>query len=61
MGHIRAGGAGYRTPANVKLELQNEDVETLLLNGELDAVILPNIARSFRSGDPRIISVRRLP
>ena len=47
-------GAGYRTPANVKLELQNEDVETLLLNGELDAVILPNIAQSFRSGDPRI-------
>jgi 4,5-dihydroxyphthalate decarboxylase len=38
----------------VKLELQNEDVETLLLNGELDAVILPNIAQSFRAGDPRI-------
>ena len=49
-------GADYRVPANVKLELQTENTfETLfLLNGELDAVILPNIAQSFRSGDPRI-------
>ena len=47
-------GAGYRVPANVKLELQSEDVEALLLSGDLDAVILPNIAQSFRSGDSRI-------
>lgn len=47
-------GAGYRVPADVKLKLQSEDVETLLLDGVLDAVILPNVAKSFRSGDPRI-------
>jgi 4,5-dihydroxyphthalate decarboxylase len=47
-------GAGFRIPADVKLKLQNEDVEKLLLNGALDAVILPNVAKSFRSGDPRI-------
>ncbi len=47
-------GAGFRVPADVKIALQEEDVETLLLNGELDAVILPNVAKSFRSGDPRI-------
>jgi len=47
-------GAGFRVPADVKLELQSEDVETLLLNGALDAVILPNVAKSFRVGDPCI-------
>jgi len=46
--------AGYRVPASVKLEVQSEDVEALLLNGDLDAVILPNVAQSFRAGDPRI-------
>jgi 4,5-dihydroxyphthalate decarboxylase len=47
-------GAGFRIPADVKLELQSEDVEALLLNGALDAVILPNVAKSYRSSDPRI-------
>ena len=47
-------GAGYRVPADVKLELQTEDVEALLLKGDVDAIILPNIAKSFRAGDSRI-------
>ena len=47
-------GAGYHVPANVKLQLQSTDVEALLLSGDLDAAILPNIAPSFRSGDTRI-------
>ncbi len=47
-------GAGYRVPANVTLQRENAKVETLLLSGGLDAVILPNVAESFRSGDPRI-------
>jgi 4,5-dihydroxyphthalate decarboxylase len=47
-------GAGYRVPGDVQLKLQSEDVEALLLKSELDAVMLPNIAKSFRAGDPRI-------
>jgi 4,5-dihydroxyphthalate decarboxylase len=47
-------GAGYSTPADVSLRLQSEDIEVLLLNGDLDAVILPNIPKSFRARDPRI-------
>jgi 4,5-dihydroxyphthalate decarboxylase len=47
-------GAGFRIPADVKIELQDEDVETLMLKGDLDAVLLPNVAKAFRSGDPRI-------
>ena len=37
----------------INLEL-HEDLETLLINGELDALILPNVSKSFRAGDPRI-------
>ena len=47
-------GAGYQVPDDVRLELQSEDVEALLLKGKLDAVMLPNIAKSFRARDPRI-------
>jgi hypothetical protein len=47
---FEAEGAGYRIPAGVKLELQAEDVEALRLKGDLDAIILPNIAKSFRAG-----------
>jgi 4,5-dihydroxyphthalate decarboxylase len=47
-------GAGYRLPADVTLKLQSEDIEALLLKGALDAAILPNVAGSFRAGDPRI-------
>ncbi|HEY7167553.1 MAG TPA: hypothetical protein VIB79_23535 [Candidatus Binatia bacterium] len=54
-----AEGAGYRVPADVRLKRQNEDVEHLMLSGALDAVILPNVAKSFRAGDPRIHRVFR--
>ena len=47
-------GAGFQVPANIKLKPQGEDVETLLLSGAVDAVILPNVPQSFRSGDRRI-------
>jgi 4,5-dihydroxyphthalate decarboxylase len=47
-------GAGFRMPAGLQVELHDMDVEALLLAGELDALLLPNIAKSFRSGDPRI-------
>ena len=47
-------GAGFEIPANVKLTLANADVEQLLLDGKIDAIIAPNVPKSFRAGDPRI-------
>ena len=47
-------GAGFHIPPNLEVELRAKDVETLLLEGELDALLSPNVAKSFRSGDPRI-------
>ena len=46
--------AGYQPPANVKVTVVEEPTEALLLRGEIDAIIPPNIAPSFRAGDPRI-------
>jgi 4,5-dihydroxyphthalate decarboxylase len=46
--------AGYRPPANVKVTVVDEPTEELLLRGEIDALIPPNIAPSFRAKDPRI-------
>ncbi len=46
--------AGYQPPANVKLTVVDEPTEALLLRGEIDALIPPNIVPSFRAGDPRI-------
>ena len=51
--------AGYRIPADVQTQLQERDVESLLLNGELDALIAANVPRSYRAGDPRIRRVFR--
>ena len=46
--------AGFQLPANVELTCANESTEAMLLRGELDALIPPNIVPSFRNKDPRI-------
>jgi len=46
--------AGFQTPANVNITLANQSTEAMLLDGELDALIPPNIVPSFRNKDPRI-------
>jgi len=47
-------GAGFQLPADVKITVQNEPAEALLLRGEIDAIIPPNVVPSFRAKDPRI-------
>ena len=47
-------GAGFVLPAAIKITVVNEPTEALLLRGEIDALIPPNIVPSFRAGDPRI-------
>ena len=49
-----APAAGYRIPPNIKVTVVNEPTEQLLLRGEIDALIPPNIVPSFRAKDPRI-------
>src|ERR1700722_18458753 len=49
-----AEGAGFQVPADVRLTVANDDVEEMLLRGEVDAVIAPNVPKAFRAGDPRI-------
>jgi len=46
--------AGYQPPAGVKVTVVGEPTEALLLRGEIDALIPPNIVPSFRAKDPRI-------
>jgi 4,5-dihydroxyphthalate decarboxylase len=46
--------AGYRPPAGVRISVVDEPTEALLLRGEIDALIPPNIVPSFRAKDPRI-------
>jgi 4,5-dihydroxyphthalate decarboxylase len=46
--------AGYQPPANIKITVVDEPTEALLLRGELDALIPPNIPTAFRVHDPRI-------
>jgi 4,5-dihydroxyphthalate decarboxylase len=46
--------AGYQPPAGVKITVVDEPTEALLLRGEIDALIPPNIVPSFRARDPRI-------
>ncbi len=46
--------AGYQPPAGVKITVVDEPAEALLLRGEIDALIPPNIVPSFRAKDPRI-------
>jgi len=47
-------GAGYEVPANISMTTQEKDVESLLLDGQLDALIAANVPLSYRAGDPRI-------
>jgi 4,5-dihydroxyphthalate decarboxylase len=47
-------GAGFQLPADVKVTITGRDVEDMLLSGEVDALISPNVPDSFRAGDPRI-------
>jgi len=46
--------AGYQAPPGVKITVVDEPTEALLLRGEIDALIPPNIVSSFRAKDPRI-------
>ena len=54
-------GAGYQPPAGVKITVVGEPTEALLLRGEIDALIPPNIVPSFRAKDPRIRRVFKDP
>jgi len=47
-------GAGFEPPAGVKVTIANEDPQELLLRGEVDALISPNIPKAYQAGDPRI-------
>jgi 4,5-dihydroxyphthalate decarboxylase len=53
--------AGYQPPAGVKITVVDEPTEALLLRGEIDALIPPNIVPSFRAQDPRIRRVFKNP
>ncbi len=46
--------AGFQTPQGVNITLANQSTEAMLLRGELDALIPPNIVPSFRNKDRRI-------
>jgi 4,5-dihydroxyphthalate decarboxylase len=46
--------AGFQMPADVEITCANRSTENMLLAGELDALIPPNIVPSFRRKDPRI-------
>jgi 4,5-dihydroxyphthalate decarboxylase len=54
-------GAGFQEPPGVRITVQNEPTEALLLGGEIDALIPPNIVPSFRAKDPRIRRVFKEP
>jgi 4,5-dihydroxyphthalate decarboxylase len=47
-------GAGFQPPPGVKITVVNEPTEAMLLRGEIDALIPPNIVPSFRARNPRI-------
>jgi 4,5-dihydroxyphthalate decarboxylase len=47
-------GAGYQPPPDVKVTVAYQSTEAMLLRGEIDALIPPNIVPSFRAKDPRI-------
>jgi len=47
-------GAGFQAPADVKLTITGQDAEDMLLRGDVDALISPNVPDSFRAGDARI-------
>ena len=46
--------AGFQLPSDIKVTCANESTEAMLLCGDIDALIPPNIVPSFRNKDPRI-------
>jgi 4,5-dihydroxyphthalate decarboxylase len=48
-------GAGFQPPPGAKIVVQKASTETLLLRGEIDALIPPNLPSSFQNHDPRIV------
>jgi 4,5-dihydroxyphthalate decarboxylase len=53
--------AGFQPPSGVSITVVNQPTETLLLRGEIDALIPPNIPPSFKGKDPRIRRVIKNP
>src|SRR5690349_18408738 len=49
-----AEGAGFEPSPDVRIDVAGKSVESLLLGGEIDALIAPNVPKSFQDGDPRI-------
>lgn len=47
-------GAGFEIPASLQLTMAGRDAEQMLLDGDIDALISPNVPAAFRAGDPRI-------
>ena len=47
-------GAGYRPPPDIKITVAGQSTEGMLLRGEIEALIPPNVVPSFRAKDPRI-------
>jgi 4,5-dihydroxyphthalate decarboxylase len=47
-------GAGYVFPDDMRVHLNAGDPETMLLEGRVDALFLPNAPPAFNAGDPRI-------
>jgi 4,5-dihydroxyphthalate decarboxylase len=54
-------GAGFQPPKALRLSVRGRSVESLLLEGAIDALIAPNVPASFRAGDPRIRRVFENP
>jgi 4,5-dihydroxyphthalate decarboxylase len=48
--------ASRQAPADLKIERppRGKDVEAMLLEGEIDAMIAPNVTRMIAEGDPRV-------
>ena len=47
-------GAGFEPPADLKLTMAGKNAEQMLLDGDVDALISPNVPKSFQAGDKRI-------
>jgi 4,5-dihydroxyphthalate decarboxylase len=47
-------GAGFEPPPDVRIEVGTKNVEALLLAGDIDALIAPNVPASYQNHDPRI-------
>jgi len=47
-------GAGFVAPAGIELTMAGKDSEQMLLDGDVDALISPNVPKCYRAGDARI-------